>query len=336
MGTKYEQLSLEERCKIACLRANGQSVRQIAANLDRSASTISRELKRNSGARDYSPSYASDLAWARRWRGSRLVRQPDLQKTVLNLLVMGWSPEQIAGRLTLEKASMSISHESIYRFVHAQISRTKDYSWRLLLPRKKSKRGFRGRKGGSSAHLIKNRVSIALRPSGAQDRKQPGHWETDYILFRKYGQSVLVTQERRSRFLLLAKPETRQAERTVDLLSAWFRKLPQPLRQTLTQDNGTEFAAHYKLRDELGIQTFFCAPHCPWQKGGIENANGRLRRDLPRKTNLLDWSDADIQAVADRHNNTPRKCLGFQTPAEVFSHQLLHLECESTCPPSRA
>ena len=331
MGTKYEQLSLEERCEIARLRGDGQSIRQIAASMDRAASTVSRELRRNTGRQvGYKPSYAAEQAWARRWRGSRLARQPDLQKLVLNLLVMGWSPEQIAGRLTREHSSTTISHETIYRFIYAQIRRTNNFSWRLLLPRKKFKRGYRGRKGGSPIAHIKDRVSIAKRPACVLNRKQPGHWEADYILFSKHGQSVLVAQERRSRFLLLAKPPNRQAEQTSRVLRRWFRAIPPPLRQTLTQDNGTEFANHYELRNELGMDTFFCAPHCPWQKGGIENANGRLRRDLPRKTDILLWSNADIQAVAARHNNTPRKCLGFLTPAEVFSAQLLHFKCEST------
>jgi len=336
MGQRYGQLSLEERCEIARLRADGQSISKIAARLDRAASSISRELRRNSGSQvGYKPSYAHEQTRARRWRGSRLSRQPALCELVLTRLAMGWSPEQVAGRLALMQPSIKISHESIYRFIDAEIRRTKNYAWRHYLPRGKSKRGFRGRKGGSPVNHIRERVPIAQRPIHVRRRREVGHWETDFLLFSKYGQSILVAQERKSRFLLLAKPETRHAETTAMQLGQWLRALPPQMRITLTQDNGTEFAHHYKLRDDLGIRTYFCDPHSPWQKGGIENANGRLRRFLPRRTDLTTLSHQDIEAIAHRYNNTPRKCLAFKTPAELFTKHLLHLECESTSPPSR-
>jgi len=336
MGKQYDQLSLEERCEIARLRADGQSINKIAEALDRAASSISRELRRNSGNKvGYKPSYAQDQAWSRRWRGSRMSRQPALRQLVLTRLAMGWSPEQVAGRLALLDRSTRISHESIYRFIDGEIKRTKNYAWRHYLPRGKSKRGFRGRKGGSPVNHIRDRVPIAERPAHVRRRGEPGHWETDFLLFSKYGQSILVAQERKSRFLLLAKPPTRQADVTANQLGRWLAPLPPHMRKTLTQDNGTEFAFHYKLRDALGIKTFFCDPHSPWQKGGIENANGRLRRFLPRKVDLQHLSQADIEAIAHRYNNTPRKCLAFKTPAELFTKHLLHFECESTFPPAR-
>ena len=152
MGRRYKQLSLEERCKIARLQAEECPVRQIAADLDRTPSTISRELRRNRGREvGYKPSYAHEQARARRWAGSRLERNPALRRAVLDRLRQGWSPEQVAGRLAREAAHPVISHETIYRFIYRQIARTKDYGWRHYLPRGKSKRGFRGHRGGSSA-----------------------------------------------------------------------------------------------------------------------------------------------------------------------------------------
>jgi len=136
MGEHYEHLSLEERCQIAQLRAAGQSIRQIAAAVDRPPSTISRELKRNSGAQlGYKPAYAQEQARARRWTGSRLERDDGLRTVVLERLARGWSPEQVAGRLAQERAGRVVSHESIYRFIYAQIRRTNDGSWRRFLPR---------------------------------------------------------------------------------------------------------------------------------------------------------------------------------------------------------
>lgn len=333
MGRKYKQLSLEERCEIARLQAEGQSIRQVAAALDRTPSTISRELKRNRGRHvGYKPSYAQEQTKARRWSGSRLERDPDLRRAVLERLARGWSPEQVAGRLSRDGAR-SLSYESIYRFIFAQIARTKDYRWRHYLPRGKSKRGFRGRRGGSPASFIKGRVSVAKRPKAAANRKTPGHWEADLMLFARYGQAVLTTHERASRVVLAARPPNKAAAPIARRLRRLFAHLPVKLRQTITFDNGTEFARHYLLH-QLAIKTFFCDPHAPWQKGGVENAIGRIRRFLPRKTDLATLPTTRFNALIRAYNNTPRKCLDFKTPAEAFS-EMLHFECESTFPLAR-
>ncbi len=334
MGRKYEQLSLDERCEIARLRADGCSLRQIATALDRSPSSISREVRRNSGrAIGYKPTYAQEQTQARRWSGCRLDHDPDLRRAVFERLARGWSPEQVAGRLAREAGHKVISYETIYRFIYAQIARTKDYRWRHYLPRAKSKRGFRGRKGGSSAIFIEGRVSVAKRPIAATNRKAPGHWEADLMLFSKYGQAVLTIHERQSRLLLATRPSTKAAEPIAQHLLALFAGLPRRLRRTVTFDNGTEFARHRALH-RLAIKTFFCDPYAPWQKGGIENAIGRMRRFIPRKTDLANLADQRFNSLVSAYNNTPRKCLDFRTPAEAFC-KLLHFECESTSPPSR-
>src|SRR5216683_1490116 len=306
MGEHYEHLSLEERCQIAQLRGAGQSIRQIAAAVDRPPSTVSRELKRNSGAQlGYKPAYAQQQARARRWTGSRLERDAALRTLVLGCLARGWSPEQVAGRLARQRAAPVISHESIYRFIYAQLRRTNDGSWRRYLPRAKFKRGRRARKGGSPASFIQHRVSIALRPKRVQQRHAPGHWEADLMLFAAYGQVILVAHERQSRILLLAKPPSKAAQPTV-----------------------------HQLNTQLGMQTFFCDTHSPWQKGGIENAIGRMRRPFPRKTNLAGLDADTLNTSVAAYNNTPRKCLGFLSPAEAFLSQLLHFKCESIYRPS--
>jgi transposase, IS30 family len=335
MGRKYGQLSLEDRCTISRLQVEGRSIRQIAAALDRAPSTIAREIRRNRGREvGYKPGYAEQQARARRWSGSRLEREPDLRRVVLERLARGWSPEQVAGRLSREQGRKMISYESIYRFIYAQIARTKDYSWRLYLPRAKSKRGFRGRRGGSAATFIEGRVSVAERPPDAEGRMTAGHWEADLILFAKYGQAVLTVHERQSRIILATRPRNKASKGVARHLLRLFAPMPPQLRQTITFDNGTEFARHRALH-RLAIKTFFCDPYAPWQKGGIENAIGRMRRFLPRKTDLATLPDQRFQALVAAYNNTPRKCLDFKTPAEVFS-KVLRFECESTCPPLRA
>jgi IS30 family transposase len=333
MGTKYSHLSLDERHAIARLRAAGQSYQKIAASLGRPASTITREVGRNIGSKvGYQPRYADEMAWGRRWRGSKLSRHPPLQELVLGRLAQGWSPEQIAGRLKQEKAKLRISHETIYRFVYAQIRRTNDYSWRHYLPKAKCKRG-RSRRSHRPIEHIKDRVCIGLRPKSVHNRRQPGHWETDLLHPRKSGAAVLVAHERTSRYTLLAKQPSKHAHLVSSQLQHWFTPLPTELRRSLTQDNGPEFFLHHQL-NPIGIKTYFCNPYSPWQKGGVENINGRIRRYIPLGTDPQSFTHDDLQHLAARLNTTPRKCLRFKTPAEVFLKLLLHFKCESTSRPS--
>lgn len=335
MGQKYVQISSEERCEIARLQATGCSLRQIAATMDRSPSTIAREIRRNRSEKGaYQPVYADQQSRARRWKGSKLDRNKDLRKTVLSCLAAGWSPEQVAGRLTLERGRGIISHETIYRFIYAQIARTKDYSWRHLLPRGKSKRGWRGRKGGSPASFIALRCPISERPEQARDRQTPGHWEADLMQFRRNRQSILTLHERRSRLIIAERNHGKAAEPIADAMCRLLALLPPHWRQTVAFDNGTEFALHFLLHD-FEIQTFFCNTHSPWQKGGVENAIGRMRRNLPRKTDLANIPDDQFTKLIQAYNNTPRKCLDFRSPAEVFWSNLLHFKCESTFPHAR-
>ena len=335
MGKRYGHVTIEERCEIARLQAEGCSIRQIAAGLDRSPSTVARELTRN-GSRTggYKPVYADQQAHARRWRGSQMERDDTLRAQVLSRLAQGWSPEQVAGRLALEVGRVVISHESIYRFIYSQLARTKDYGWRHYLPRAKSKRGWRGRKGGSPASFMALRRPIAERPESVADRRTPGHWEADLMLFRAYGHAVLTMHERHSRMLIAVRPPGKASGPIADAMSQALGQLPPDWRRTVTFDNGTEFALHYRLHD-LGIETFFCDTHSPWQKGGVENAIGRLRRTLPRKTDLGKLSDDRFTQMIQAYNNTPRKCLDYRTPAEIFLDSVLHLKCESTFPPAR-
>ena len=265
MGTTYDQLSLDERCEIYRLHAGGKSGRAIARALNRAPSTICRELARNSGTQvGYKVEWAMTQARARRCRKLyRLECSSTLRELVLDGLAMGWSPEQIAGRLELEQGKVVISHESIYRYIYWRVNSHKEYLHRLL-PRAKFKRGWRGRKGGSSVHFIPERVSVA------------------------------------------------------DRLIALLRRFPAEQRRSITFDNGSEFAAHRRIKAKLRMATFFCDPHSPWQKGGVENLIGRIRRWLPRKTNLENLTQRDLDDIAMDQNLTPRKCLGFRTPLEAF------------------
>jgi IS30 family transposase len=324
MGIHYDQLCDAERKAIGRLHAAGRSRGEIAAILCRHKSTISRELARNTlPSRDW-PAGQYDAARAialtqrrrRRGRGHKLARQPVLRDRVRDFLAMGWSPEQIAGRLALEHGRTIVSHESIYRFVYHRTAQ-KDY-WNHLLPRRKHRRGRRGRRGGSSVHFIRHRTSLAQRSQAANERAQPGHWEGDLMLFRTCGQAVLVVHERVSRLIRIRRQTSKAAQGVLESLAGLLRRVPSTLRRSITFDNGSEFALHHRLAARLRLDTFFCDPHAPWQKGGIENAIGRLRRPLPRKSDLACITQQHLDELTRRYNRTPRKCLDFKTPEEVF------------------
>lgn len=327
MGQRYRQLALRERIEIELLRERGMSLRSIGRCLGRAPATISRELQRNGrSTRRWRGGYCGERAHAlalrrRRWDARfKLARQPTLRSAVRDQLAMGRSPEQIAGRLAREQGGTVISHESIYRFIYHR-SQQKDY-WHRLLPRAKSRRGRLGRRGGSSVSYLKHRVPLQQRPAEALTRGVSGHWEADLMAFSRYGQAVLVVHERRSRRLAVARLGSKAAGGVAEALVALFAPIPAPLLRSVAFDNGSEFALHYTLTDRLGIATYFCDPHAPWQKGGIENAIGRMRRTLPRKSDLAAITPAQLSDLVEAYNNTPRKCLDFRTPDEVFCEDL--------------
>ncbi len=324
MGTHYSHLSLEERIELYALMRLGRSIRAAADHLGRSPSTISRELRRNSNATKqfcggYRPERAHGLAARRRRWDARfkLARQPALRALVRDRLAMGWSPQQIAGRLARQHAPMRISHESIYRYIYHR-SAQKDY-WHKLLAKAKHRRGRLGPRGGSAKTLIAHRVSLDKRPKSANQRRQFGHWEADLMLFSRYGQAVLVAHERKSRLTWIWRQPNKAARPVVERLKAAFATLPPALRRSITFDNGSEFYLHHELNQSPGMATYFCDTHSPWQKGGIENAIHRLRRVLPRKSDLATIDQAELDRLVTQYNQTPRKCLDYRTPQEVFT-----------------
>ncbi len=317
--SEYGHLSLDERFAIARLHEAGRSRRSIASELGRSASTIKRELERNSNADGrYRPRTAEARYLARRAKGHVLDRLDDLARFVVERLHENWTPEQIAGWLKsgIERLG-AISHEAIYAWIYGRSQRQAKL-WRLL-PRKKGKRGFRSaRKSGIA---IRDRISIHDRPQAVDDRAEGGHWEGDLLICKKT-RPVLVLTERKSRFTIAAKLNGKNAQETATAIMRIFERLDPVLRRSATFDNDTAFARHDLLRQALELATFFCDAYASWQKGAVENINGRLRRDLPRKIDIDKISDQELQDILLMHNLTPRKCLDFKTPAQALLQQL--------------
>jgi IS30 family transposase len=316
MGTKYDHFTLDERCRLCGLMEMGLGPGAIARRLGRHRGTIYREIAPNRCAADYRPDSADRMAWVRKLRGSRIQRSTGLRDYVGDRLAMGWSPEEIAGRMELDSASAAVSPESIYRYVYSSAGRQAGLP--RYLAQRKAKRGRR-RRNGRREPSIPNRVSIDQRPDA---RVALGHWEGDLMHFRRQRDILLTLQERCSRLTLAGRLNSKDATDTADAIIDQLAALPSTAVQTITHDNGGEFARHERVKDAIGLRAFFCDPHSPWQRGGIENANGRLRRDLPRKASLSGYTDKDIDSIVWNLNATPRKCLGFKTPIEAFASQL--------------
>jgi IS30 family transposase len=222
------------------------------------------------------------------------MRSIRLRAHVEDRLAMGWSPEQIAGRMEREGGEHMVSAESIYRHVYSRAGR------RAGLPRqlaqRKARRGRR-RRTGAREPSIPNRMPIHQRPTKAHLRSQFGHWEGDLMHFRRQRDILLTLQERRSRLTLARRLLSKDAGLTAGAIVAELGGLAPEARRIITHDNGGEFARHEDVTAEIDLRAYFCDPHSPWQRGGIENANGLLRRDLPRKTSLADYTDDDIDDV---------------------------------------
>jgi IS30 family transposase len=319
MGTKYNHFTLDERCRMRGLMEIGLGPGEIARRLGRHRGTIYREIARNRCAAEYRADSADRMAWVGKLRGSKIQRSARLRDYVGDRLAMGWSPEEVAGRMELDAMNDTVSAESIYRYVYSPAGR------RAGLPRylaqRKAKRGRRQRNGRREPS-IPNRVSIDQRLAEADARIAFGHWEADLMHFRRQTDILLTLHERCSRLTLAGRLHSKDATDTADAIIDKLAALPSTALQTITYDNGGEFARHERVKDAIGLRAYFCDPHSPWQRGGIENANGRLRRDLPRKAGLHGYSNKDIESIAWNLNSTPRKCLGFKTPIEAFASQL--------------
>lgn len=325
----YKQLSLEERRKIEKWRAAKISVDLIAERLGRDRSTIFRELRRNHYKDSELPDVvgyfgvvASMKALARRQKDRKLMRHPELRELVIERIKDGWTPEQIAGRLRYENAPVRVCQETIYRFVYSPEGMKEDLWW--YLPEHRRKR--RPRKGRAPRKpKINPELGIEKRPEIIGERIQFGHWESDLMLFRqKFGKSnVTSLVERVSRFTVLLLNGNRTTTLVMGQLAKVMRTLPHNARRSVTFDRGSEFMDWPHLQAEVGTQTWFCKPSAPWQKGTVENTNRRARRWLPRELDPATITNHHLEMICARLNRTPRKCLGWKTPAEVFKEKVL-------------
>src|SRR4051812_19450103 len=315
----YSHLLDEERDHIAALKAAGRSIGAIAKAVGRAKSTVSRELRRNALPRGRSsPLHAAGADQRRRQRDAVLERDRRLRDFVCDRLAEGWTPEQIAGWLKAghERGLRALGFEAIYAFVDRAARKGEDL-WRSLTRRHKRRRPRRA----SSRDMIKDRASIHDRPRDVEGRADIGHWEGDLIIGKRT-RPVLVLHERKSRVTLATRLAGKTAADTISVMLAVFGRIHPALRKSVTFDHDTAFAQHALLRSMRNMTTWFCDASASWQKGGVENANGRLRRWLPRHLDMDQMSDEELQDIVMTANLTPRKCLGFLTPFQAISKEL--------------
>jgi IS30 family transposase len=317
-------LTLAEREEISRGLAEGRSVRSVALQLGRAPSTVSREIKRNGGSSDYRATEADDAAWDRALRPKlcKLVEDRDLARVVTDKLRLLWSPEQIAGWLKHTYPSdetWHVSHETIYRSLFIQTRGALKKELLQYLRRTRGMRRSRHYTQKTDNHgQILGTVSISERPASAEDRAVPGHWEGD-LVFGSNNSQIATLVERQTRYLMLVKVGAKDTETVVTALIKNARKLPQELYKSLTWDRGKEMADHKRFTLATDIQVYFCDPRSPWQRGSNENTNGLLRQYLPKGIDISSYSQAKLNAMARQLNQRPRKTLGYQTPAAMFS-----------------
>lgn len=318
MKPKYKRLSLCERERFALLRAEGKSFREIAKIMERSHSTLVREFNNRAVSpflNIYYP-FAADLKASikkNRVRVTRCLKTPEIRAYVDEKIALGWSPEQVSGRLKLDKPGLSISHEAIYLYIYTKAKHliphlARQHTWRQRKHRKRARLNSR----------IPNRVPISMRPVEIEKRLEFGHWESDSMSSRANKVALHVLVERKSRFAKITKISQNNSLQVKDAIIRQLQPLPVELRRSITYDNGPENRFHGQINESLGSQSYFCSPYHFWEKGLIEQTNGLIRRFLPKKTNLAEVTQVYLKEIEALLNARPRKCLNYQTPEEVL------------------
>ncbi len=320
----YVHLTQQERVCLFHQKNFGFTKAEMARRLGRHRATVAREFKRFrkhpswSYYRLYTPDSAHIMAQEQRHRprGSRWDRHPQLRTYVREKLAMGWSPEQIAGRLVKDFSndlSMRVSTASTYRMIAADRA-TGGTLYQHLRQSSKTRRKRYG--SGKRRNRIPNRVGIEQRPAEVESRESPGHWEADTVVCKNGRLATYV--ERHSRYVIIARLPDGTACQFNAATIRCFRKIPAHLRKTLTTDNGSEFIEHTKLGARLGFKTYFANPYASWERGTNENTNGLIRQYVPKGFDLSAMTYQRVARIAEALNNRPRKCLGYRTPAEVI------------------
>ncbi len=319
----YTHLTPTERGQIQALFREGKSLADIGRKLGRNTATISRELRRNGKAKGYDAQQAQKQYQQRR-KACRPGRKLDflaLWKYVIQKIVKGWSPEEVAGRLPIgfpNNPRMRISHEAIYQAIYSD---SRLHMLIQFLAQSRPKRRKRGQGKSRRGPVIPNRVGIEERPKVVDARSRYGDWEGDLVVGAGQEGYLLTLVERKSRRLLSRKLESKQADKTAQAVIDALEEIPASWLKTITFDNGSEFAGHEKIAAALNVDIYFATPYSSWQRGTNENTNGLIRRYLPKGTSFDDLTQEKLDWIVNEINNRPRKILEYRTTNELFEQQ---------------
>lgn len=315
MPEGYHHMTLDIKSQIYALKATGVSLQRIASIVERDVSTISREIRRNTGGRGYRYKQADAKAVERRANASCTPKKliPTLVAVIEEKLLEKWSPDQIAGRLK-EQGIANISHETIYQYVWKN-KRTGGSLYKHL--RHNSKKYNKRSSGKAGRGYIPNRVDITERPKIVEQKARIGDWEGDTVISAVSKTAILTVVDRHSKFTCIKKLGRKTAENVRIAMKDRMSSLPHPVF-TVTFDNGMEFAAHQEIADDLNARCYFATPYHSWERGLNEHTNGLIRQYLPKRADFKDVTDDEIQAIENHLNNRPRKSLDYKTPMEVL------------------
>ena len=319
-------LTSTQREEISRGLAGGRSFRAIAIEIGRAPSTVGREVSRNGGRDRYRAERAEDRAIdkARRPKECVLAKRPKLCRIVAKKLQENWSPQQISGWLRRRYAqdkSMYVSHETLYRSLFIQ---ARGVLKAELISHLRSRRTMRCAKVSTSNKgrtSIRDVVSISQRPAAVEARAVPGHWEGD-LISGSHNSHIATLVERKSRFLMLVRVNGKDTRSVVGAITRQVSRLPKGLMSSLTWDRGAEMADHGKFTVATKATVYFCDPSSPWQRGTNENTNGLLRQYFPRRTDLSNVTQRELNRVARQMNMRPRKILSYGSPAEALCKQI--------------
>jgi len=317
---EYQRIDYTERRLICEWLKDGLQPKKIAERLSRSTSSISREIARNSGQRGYRHQQAQRKAEAHARRDGDRTFSEEMRQEIREKIPLGYTPEMIHGRARLEGRPM-VTHERIYQFIYAD-ARQGGTLWKHL-PRAKRKRKRRcPRDDGRRRGRIPHQRSIDSRPDIVQTRKRVGDWEGDLITGVSDTGHLVTLVERKTRFTLIGKVDSKHADQVKQQVGTLFAQVPYDARKTLTLDNGKEFALHQQMGQESGIDVYFAHPYHSWERGTNENTNGLIRRIYPKRASFAHIGAEELTRIEQYVNDRPRKCLGWLTPREALYAEL--------------
>jgi IS30 family transposase len=329
---KHRRLTLKERVQIETLLHQNKTKAYIAKTINRSPSTVSREVNKlgSNPKVDYDAylaHWSAKEVYLNKRNFDKISTCKKLRIYVFRGLLLNWTPEQIAGRIKEDYPNdplMRISHESIYRYIYAHPQASLNKKLIKLLVRKKTRRRPPKKRRGTGSKII-NQVSIDNRPKHIELREEIGHWEGDLMIGKNHKSAIGTIVERKSRYTIIIKLKSKKADEVAKMFSKKLNQLQNIFKKSMTYDNGIEMARHEKITKKTGMKIYFAHPYSSWERGTNENTNGLIRRYLPKGTDFNKIDERSLRIIQDKLNNRPRKIIGYKTPQEMMDSELKYV-----------